>query len=63
VATFPNVFNLQSVMLEHTKDLKQVVFVGDDKVASLSTGADSQDLIISSATDGAVLAKQSVKDV
>lgn len=58
VANWPNVFNLQSVLLEHTKPITYMCFLGTDKIASVSeshpsTGA--QDLIISSAMDAQVL--------
>ena len=36
VTNFPNVFNMQSVFMKHTDDLKYVCFLGDDCVASLS---------------------------
>lgn len=58
VTNFPNVFNLQSVMLEHTKDIQYACFMGTDKVASLSephNASKKQDLMVSSAENGKVL--------
>ena len=58
VTNFPNVFNMQSVMLEHTKDIKSACFLGDDKVASLSapdSSSNEQDLFISAVSDGRVI--------
>lgn len=36
VTCFPNVFNLQSVFLEHTRPISQFTVMGADSVASLS---------------------------
>ena len=36
VTNWPNVFNMQSVLLEHTLALQYMCFLGSDKVASLS---------------------------
>jgi len=35
VSTFPNVFNLQSVLLEHDFEIIQMATLGNDKVATL----------------------------
>jgi len=51
VTNFPNVFDLQSVLLEHTKPLIQFIIMGSSgKVASLSemeASSGEQDLLIS----------------
>ena len=54
---FPNVFNLQSVFLEHTRPLAQFVVMRANKIASLSefdNAAVTQDLFVSGLLDGKV---------
>jgi WD40 repeat protein len=56
VTHFPNVFNLQSVFLEHSRPISMFV-VANEKVASLSEHEGTQDLFESSQQDGHVLSK------
>ena len=58
VANFPNVFNLQSVLLEHSREIKDMCVLGHDRIATLSepdAQSKEQDLIISKVSDSAVV--------
>ena len=58
VANFPNVFNLQSVLLEHTQELRDMCTIGNDRVASISDPdqvSQEQDLIISAIANSEVI--------
>jgi len=58
VVTWPNVFNMQSVMLEHTLAIHYVCFVGPQTVASLSEANPTngnQNLFLTKTLDAEVL--------
>ena len=57
VVTWPNVFNLQSVMLEHTLPIHYMCFVGPQIIASLSEAnpaTSNQDLFLTRSLDAEV---------
>ena len=58
VVNWPNVFNLQSVLLEHTLAIQYMCLVGNSAVASISepnTATKEQDFILSKTVDGEVI--------
>ena len=58
VVTWPNVFNMQSVCLEHSLPIQYMCMVGSDVVASISEpnpGSKLQDLILSTTLDARVV--------
>ena len=58
VANFPNVFNLQSVLLEHSHEIRDMCVLGLDRLATLSEPdpqSKQQDLIISKISDAGVI--------
>ena len=66
VVTWPNVFNLQSVLLEHSLPIQNMCMVGNDTIASLSeanAGSKKQDLILSKTLDARVVSNSKVQGV
>lgn len=66
VANWPNVFNMQSVLLEHTLPLSYFCFIGSQAMASLSEGHATtklHDLILSKPADGSVFYREKVNGV
>ena len=66
VANFPNVFNLQSVLLEHTADIKDMCLLGNDRMATLSEPnptSKENELIISTLKDATIIFKMSSQGV
>ena len=58
VVNWPNVFNLQSVLLEHTLAIQHMCLVGNAAVASISEPNETtkeQDFILSKTVDGEVI--------
>lgn len=58
VAPWPNVFNLQSVMLEHTLAIRYMCLIGSELVASLSEpnpSSKKQDFFLSKVTDASIV--------
>ena len=63
VTNWPNVFNLQSVLLEHTLAISYMCLLDNNQIASLSEPcpySKQQDLIISEIADARVLHKSKV---
>ena len=66
VTNWPNVFNLQSVMLEHSLSIQYMCLIGSELVASLSepnSGTKEQDLFVSSTQDASVALQKKVRGV
>ena len=66
VVTWPNVFNMQSVMLEHALAIHYMCFVGPETVASLSEANPAngnQNLFLTSTMDAEVLHSSQVQKV
>ena len=58
VTNWPNVFNLQSVMLEHSLAIQYMCLIGSDIVASLSeatAATKEQDLFLTSTQDASIV--------
>ena len=60
VTCFPNVFDLQSICLEHTRQISHFLLLANDRVASLSEHDGSQDLLITSQKDGSLISTLAV---
>ena len=66
VTNFPNVFNLQSVLLEHSQDIRDFCILDDGLLATLSDPnptSKMQDLIVSSLKDAKVINKEQCEGV
>lgn len=55
VTCFPNVFNLQSISLEHTRPICQFLVMKNDRIASLSEHDGNQELLITAQSDGKLI--------
>ena len=63
---WPNVFNLQSVLLEHVLPIHYMCFVGEDTIATLSEphpSSKKQDLVLSSTLEARVLHRSQVQGI